>query len=230
MQRFFSFFSRSNEKLGQRKSYDAAIGEYPLLFTAAAATIVNGESQQSDRARNFPVVSNTFRGNERGGNERETRKIFVPNLVPPFLVARLFLFNEQLHRRERGEREREVNFPRELLIFIPLIRLKGQFFPSSRQIRLSLSLSRSFLFLRREEKLERWSIDPRSANNDNNASKQNSNFSKNTLDSFRGGGGNVEQRGGTLLEEIVCREACFIITMKLFPFSSPLFYIIHFFK
>lgn len=156
MQRFFSFFSRSNEKLGQRKSYDAAIGEYPLLFTAAAATIVNGESQQSDRARNFPVVSNTFRGNERGGNERETRKIFVPNLVPPFLVARLFLFNEQLHRRERGEREREVNFPRELLIFIPLIRLKGQFFPSSRrQIRLSLSLSRSFLFLRREEKLER---------------------------------------------------------------------------
>lgn len=155
MQRFFSFFSRSNEKLGQRKSYDAAIGEYPLLFTAAAATIVNGESQQSDRARNFPVVSNTFRGNERGGNERETRKIFVPNLVPPFLVARLFLFNEQLHRREREEREREVNFPRELLIFIPLIRLKGQFFPSSRQIRLSLSLSRSFLFLRREEKLER---------------------------------------------------------------------------
>ena len=104
---FFFFFSRSNEKLGQRKSYDAAVGEYPLLFTAAAATIVNRESQQSDRARNFPVVSNTFRGNERGGNERETRKIFVPNLVPPFLVARLFLFNEQLHRRERGKRERE---------------------------------------------------------------------------------------------------------------------------
>lgn len=78
----FFFFSRSSEKLAQRKSYDAAVGEYPLLFTVDAATIASRESQQSDRAEISPlfqILSAETKG-ERKRNEKNIRP--KPGSIP----------------------------------------------------------------------------------------------------------------------------------------------------
>lgn len=79
---FLFFFSRSSEKLAQRKSYDAAVGEYPLLFTVDAATIASRESQQSDRAEISPlfqILSAETKG-ERKRNEKNIRP--KPGSIP----------------------------------------------------------------------------------------------------------------------------------------------------